>query len=220
MTITTLQPDATAGIDTLIAENVPTRNFGVTVTLGCGDATAGVSRRILIRFDLSSITAGSTINSATLYMTCTAESATTNYDVGIHRGLVVFYEGVSDNAVPGAGEDASTWNLRNANGSVSWAGGVGGASGTEWAASATATTTITQAANTEFSWTVTADLTYWITNGNTNNGWWAINASEGTANCMKTFASSDNATSGYRPKLVVDWTAPSAGNPYYAYAQQ
>ena len=220
MTVTTLQPDATAGIDNFITQTAANQNNGTRVEISCGDVAAGTShRRLLIKFDLSSITAGSTINSATLYMTCTSESSSTNFDIGIHRSLVVWYEGNQSAGTP-TGEDASVWNYRNHTGSVAWTGGAGGVSGTEWAASATATTTITQAANTEFSWDVTADLTYWITNGNTNLGWWAISVGEGSTNSMKTFAASDNATASYRPRISVDWTAPSAGNPYYAYAQQ
>lgn len=209
---TDLQPDETSGTDTWITEANGTNNNGIATTLISGDTgTAGVNRRLLLKFDLSSIPSGSTINSATLYMTCTGQNTGFDRSVGIHRGKVLFYEGNQNGATPAGGEDASVWNFRNYNGSVAWAGGAGGASGTEFEAVATDTVSITEI-NTEFSWTVDSDLTYWVTNGNTNFGWWGINVSEGTLNSGKTFASSSHATSSYRPKLTVDYTLSASGN--------
>ena len=84
-------------------------------------------------------------------------------------------------------------------------GGAGGGSGSDYAAVATATTTIT-ASGASYDWTVTADVAAWVAGTATNYGWWGINADETTNGSRKVFRTSDHATSGTRPHLVVTYT--------------
>lgn len=199
----TLQPGAADGVDTYIQENLATFNFGTATTLQVGQgATAGSKRRAQLRPDISALPAGATLTAASLTLHCVAEDAATDYNVGVHRALTAFFEGIRNGATPS--EDGSTWNLRNHNGSVAWAGGAGGGSGSDYAASATATVAIT-GAGADFVFNVLADIQAWYT-GTTNNGWWFVNGSEGTTSSRKNFDSSDGATAGDRPELAITYS--------------
>lgn len=203
MTTLTLQPDATAGIDTTLRQFSPTFNFGALTVISAGwDTTSSANRRALIKFDLSSLPVGAIISSAILTLNCNAELAATDTNFSFYRSLVDWFEGTHTNGAPGAGEDGSTWNLRNANGSVAW-GAVGGLSGTDFAASPTATTLVTGTGF--FSWDVTADVRLFVYGTQPNYGWWFRSAIESGTLGQKTFDSSDSATAGNRPKLVITY---------------
>ena len=118
--------------------------------------------------------------------------------------MVPGYNSESTRGLPGPGVDGSTWNLRNNNGAVAWAGGAGGAAGDDWTATATATATITGTGAT-FDFDVTDDVQDWVDGTASNYGWWLLNASESTVSSGKHFATSDHATAAYRPLLVVDY---------------
>jgi len=132
-----------------------------------------------------------------------SESDPANYDIAAHRGLVQWYEGDGNGAPPSG--DGSTWALRNNNGAVAWTGGAGGASGTEFDAVATATVAID---GTWQDFNVLADVADFVSGAETNYGWWLL-GEEGVANSNKRFFSSDHATAGTRPKLVVVYAVPS-----------
>lgn len=203
MTTLTLQPDATAGKDTYIASGTADNNNGIATTINVGAATGAPSRGLLM-FNISALPGGATITAATLTLFCESEGNTTDRTVGVHRALTQWFEGEGNNATPGAGVDGSTWNLRNHNGSVVWAGGAGGASGSDWTATATDSEVITGAA-TAFTFDVLADVLAWYTAAATNHGWWLINTSE-SGTTFKRFTSSDGATEANRPKLEIVYT--------------
>jgi hypothetical protein len=209
MTTLTLQPDGTAGKDCYIYQASPTFNYGIdtVIATGRGNIASQWKSRSLLQFDISSIPAGSTVSSATLTLVLVSEIDTSDRVIGAHRGLVEWFEGSKNNAAPSAGENASVWGYRNSNGSVAWAGGAGGASGTEFAGTATDSKTITTP-GASYDFNVLADVAAWVAGTATNYGWWLINTAEG-ATSQKNFASSDNATAGNRPRLVIEYTAAS-----------
>jgi len=213
--------DVNTAKDTLIQSQSPTTNYGKTSPLYIGDigaAPPNISRG-LFQFDLSGLPAGATLTAATLTLYCESEADTSDRVFGVHRGLVEWYEGIGNAELP-TGENASTYNYRNANGSVAWAGGAGGAAGTEFVATPTDTVTVTDPA-TAYGWDVLADCQAFYAGTYTNYGWWLICADEGTINCRKRFTSSDGATTGNRPRLVITYTlGGGSGKPAYAYAQQ
>jgi hypothetical protein len=208
----TLQPAAADGVDTLL------NSTATTVTYNYGISPNGFIRIYtipgsnvgldLVQFDISSLPAGATLNSATLTETTVAVSDNTAVNIAVYRALTQWYEGAKNGAAPDPGTDGSTWNLRNANGAVAWAGGAGGGAGLDYAVAATATATVTVNLS-ESTWNVLADVSAWYAGTATNYGWW-VRAVDG-ADKWKAFGFSDHATAAYRPKLVVDYTLPAAG---------
>lgn len=177
-------------------------NYGIYTGMICGKQ-ATENWRGLLRFDISGIPSGSTITDAAIYLTATAASDNTSRNVGLHRCLTEWYEGTFT-GVPSAGVDASTWNLRNANGSVVWgtgAGTPGGLAGTDYEATAAVVTPVTGVGL--YSFDVTDEIQAFV-DGADNYGWFVINADEATANTSKSFAS-NNATTG-KPYMVIHYT--------------
>lgn len=207
MTILTIQPDGTAGKDTYIYGNDFTLNHGTKTTF----ITCQLSNdpaKALIQFNLSSIPAAAVIRSAVLSIYCLSEQSTSNRTVEARRSLVEWFEGSQSDSAPTAGQDGSTWNLRNANGSVAWAGGAGGAAGSDYSSSVTASVSITD----PLAWydlDLTADVQDFVDGTLTNYGWWLV-GNVVFSNSGKTFASSDyTIDSTLRPKLVIDYYIPS-----------
>lgn len=210
MTVTTLRPQEPTGVDSSIYSGKADANCGGALTIDAGTYLGGIYRG-QICFDLSDITEGATITSAILTLACTWEGSTADLGVALHRALTQWYEGSGTETTPDPGENASTWNHRNHNGSVDWGGGhTGGQSGTDYAAVATATTTITAAGGALFDWDVTADVQSWVNGTADNYGWFLINADESSANTDKSFPSSRAIDEAKRPVLVVTWSEPPA----------
>jgi hypothetical protein len=208
-TFTSTQTNTDA--DTIILSNNTTLNYGL-YSLIIPLYVSGAIYRALIKIDCiadDKVPAGSTITSASLILRCTAETLTTDRDISIYRSLVEWFEGFKTYSAPDAGQDGSTWAKRNANGSVNWSGGAGGASGSDWYSTATDTVSIT-GIDTDFTWDVTDDVTLWA-GGTTNYGWWLKHPSETGNLGGKSFASSDHTTASYRPKLVVNYTTAASG---------
>lgn len=202
----TLQPSA--GIDTMINNSNLTGNYGASTSLEAGVTLVGsATTKGMIQFDLSSVPANAIIFLATLSLYCTSEDGTVDTHVGLRRALTQWYEGVKNGSAPDASQDGSTWNLRNANGSISW-GALGGLAGTDYKllAEATAFATVTNTGQ-FFDWNVTADVKGFLEASFSNYGWWIINQSSATAS-RKYFASSDNATAEQRPKLIIFYVVP------------
>jgi hypothetical protein len=196
--------DETAGADTYINAGNATWNFGVMTSFQTGKTTT--VKRAQLQIGLSSIPPGSTALTASLYFYCTAETDASDITLGAHKTLTQWFEGAQTGGVPAGGEDASTWNLRNANGSVVWAGDVGGASALDWTAAATASVSITGTGAYNMGG-LTADVNSWL-RGASNYGWWLINASETTTSSNKTIGSGGYATASRRPQLTVVYALP------------
>lgn len=195
----------TYGEDTMIYNGAATFNYGIGTDIQVGYDSANKIARGLIRFDLSGIPNDSIINSASLSLYSWFEGNTTDFATRAHRAITQWYEGAKNGAVPDAGQNGSTWNLRNANGAVAWTGGAGGAAGSDWVALATASTVIT-GINATFTFDVKADVQSYV-QGVANYGWWMRNEQEAAVS-DKHFRSSEHATPAQRPSLSVDYTLP------------
>ncbi len=191
------QPGAAEGQDTWISAVYPTRNYGLDVGLWSGESSGPM--RGLLQFALS-LPSGTPISAICTLQHFYSDQVTTQ-SIELHRAITQWYEGAKDDAAPDAGQDGSTYNLRNANGAVAWAGGAGGGSGTDRVATATASTPVT--AWGAYTWNVLADIQNWAATPSNNFGWWSINANESIKDNRKRLASSDHATAAWRPKLTV-----------------
>lgn len=204
MTITVLQPTDVTGIDTMIKEGLPTRNYGAVFTISAGKE-GSTQAKGLIKFDLSSIPTGSIIVSASLTLLSYYEYSSTDYSVALHRSLVEWFPGVQMGGLPPQGsEDGSTWNLRNHIPGTTWVGGAGGVAGSDYASVATDTKLITSVGgSTTYSWDVASDVQDFVDGTYDNHGWWLIGSSSNDS--AKMFYSSNNGTASVRPKLTIEY---------------
>ncbi len=201
----TLQPDAASGLDTYLYGVVaPGSNQGTAINIEVGRGATTSLFRTLIKFDVSSIPSNATISSSTLTLYNEGGGGTTE-NIGVYRGLTQWWEGSQNVAPPGAA-DGSTWNYRNNNTGnyVQWGSNTaGGLSGTDFAVSPTSSTSATYVTG-FLNWDVKADVAAWVAGSATNYGLWLI-GNEGSTSTYKNFTSSDGATSGNRPQLVVNY---------------
>ncbi|MDX2130873.1 MAG: DNRLRE domain-containing protein [Planctomycetota bacterium] len=197
---------------TIIQENGAIAN-GQGLGLFVGQTGADFTRRALVRFDLSSIPAGSTINSVSFAMNLTrAQSG--SYAVALHRLTAGWNEGPShvgnDN---GQGSFAQT-------GDVTWthrtfgAGPLWTTPGGDFVEQASASRTIGTAL-TAYTWTSTpllvADVQAWLDAPATNFGW-IIRGSETQFMSARRFASGEFSSPAQRPRITIDYTpVPSPG---------
>lgn len=194
-----LQPNTTDGIDTSLYEISPTLNYGATIAIYVAKASGAADNRGLIQFDLGTVLPGADIISAVLSLFCAAVGAPTATTIAAHRSLAQWYDGEKDGVAPDPGQDGSTWNLRNANGSVAWLGGAGGAAGRDYAVVPSAREAVEDAGS-WYTWDLTEDVRRMVKGLVSNYGWWLISDAED----VKAFLSSDYVdVPARRPKLTI-----------------
>lgn len=170
-------------------------------------------RRALIRFDLSSVPAGSTVTAATLKLTM-LQTISGSYDVSPHRCLASWGEGSSGPSFPdepeGGGFQAqpgdATWTNRFYPG-TNWT-----TPGGDFVASPSATTSVDQIG--DYNWSssqLAADVQHWINTPGANHGW-VVRGDEATTSSAKRFGSRTNPDPDARPTLTVTYTPPCPGD--------
>lgn len=186
------QPDGTAGIDTLLRSDTPTTNYGTLTQFNAGETNAGSwVGRTLIKFDLSSIPANATINSATLSLWQATDLSDNARDLIVFRSLRAW------------SETQATWNVYTTGNS--WAGsGASDPTDTEPGGIGTRAFSASEA-NGEKQWALSASAIQQMVAGSWANNGFLIAASVET-NDMYLFRSSDYATAVERPKLVIDYS--------------
>jgi hypothetical protein len=164
------------------------------------------NRRALLAFDLSSIPAGSTINSVTLTLFLAQASALSlNTTVSVHPVMANWGEGTSlgnlGNPAPSTPGDA-TWIHRSFNTQL-WA-----TPGGDFDPQVSASTIMSSAGQT-YSWTgagLAEDVQAWITTPATNFGW-LLRGNEAVDQSAVRFNSKEVANPAHRPQLTVNYTA-------------
>lgn len=182
-----LQPDPTAGQDTHIRSDFPTTNLGTAVTMEMSTTL----RKVLIKFDLTSIPSDATCDSATY----------TVYNNGGGLNTHTIYSVASGNS--GWTEAGATWNTKD--GTNNWAGSAGlGTSGTDYETPSIGSGTFNfnpTGIPTNFSLTASR-VQGWFGSSNTNYG--MLHTSSGGVDFIR---SSDYAVDPtLRPKLSVTYT--------------
>ena len=187
---------------------------GAGVDVFAGRTAVGSRRRALVAFDLTGIPAGSVVSSATLHFTLTLAPPTMDtQNVAIHR-LVASWGEAGSVALPpgGMGVQAepgdATWGMSSYP-ERTWT-----TAGGDFAASASAVTSVGVETDVDYAWGSTAamvaDVQAWVDNPDLNHGWILIGNEAGSTTARR-FASRENTTEAIRPRLVVEYTAPSAG---------
>lgn len=193
--------------DTFITDEDSVVNNGASVDLLIGDLGTGEHFRSLLKFDIGSIPADATINSAVLSLYCYAQESETDYTAFVHRALVEWFEGVMDWDDPGD-TDGSNWYERNGNNQATedWVGGYdsGGVSGDDWDATETDEAEVVDVGE-RVEWDLAADVQDFLDGVEDNHGWFIL-GEEGIDSSRKFFYSTDSADEDLHPKLTIDYT--------------
>ena len=195
--------------NTMYAESGAFSN-GAGNYLFTGTTDNGSARRALLRFDLSSIPAGSTINSVSLRLYCSRAKQNTSYSISLHRVFTAWGEGTSHaGGEEGQGATATTndatWTHRLYP-TTTWAN-----PGGDYVLGASASTGVGQNGQ-YFTWTaagMVADVQSWLDGGSPNFGWILI-GQEGQQRTAKRFDSRQGLDAARRPALTIDYTAGGA----------
>lgn len=166
----------------------------------------GVTRRALVRFDLSAIPPGSQINSATLRIF--QSRARDEHVVALHRLTRSWGESTSNGGDAGVGASAApgdaTWTLAFFPAS-SWT-----TPGGDFVSAASAQTDVGQQGG-YYTWSSTAalvaDIKAWVDSPTGNFGWIMI-GDEVTEQNAKRISSRQSAFAPVRPTLTIDYTPP------------
>lgn len=180
-------------------------NFYVGETAGKAPNDA---RRGLIKFDLSSIPSGATINSVTLALNMSKTSSGAE-NISLHTALKNWGEGTSNAGANGgkgvmATTGDATWLYTSYN-TQQWT-----TAGGDFTSTASATTSVNGVGS--YQWTgagLVADVQQWVNSPSTNFGWEVL-GNESTADTTKQFDTRENSTAADRPTLTIDYSVTSA----------
>jgi spore coat protein A len=194
--------------NTVYAENGGFSN-GAGEHFFAGRNNDGNVRRALVSFDVAAaVPPGSTINSVSLTLHL-SRTRTQNQTVSLRRVLASWGEGTSNaGGEEGAGAVAvvpdATWTYRR------WQTNLWSAPGGDYSGTLSASTTVGGGTG-DYTWssaTMTADVQGWLNNPATNFGWMIFGNETGTK-VAKRFDTRENTTAAYRPRLVINFTAPA-----------
>lgn len=208
----TLKPSA----DTTLVETAPNNNLGGQLFANAGTTQNFTKNHALFRFDVSSIPAGSLVDSVSVVFEVTKQPADgyTPADFGLHRMLVSWGEGTkiaANPSNPGQGAPASpgeaTWLARFAQTGPNWAA-PGGQAGADFVAASSAGQSIYSTANSPYIFTsskLAADVQLWLDNPGTNFGWMLLADNEAPNFTARRFGSREDAVNA--PQLIVQYTS-------------
>ncbi len=174
--------------------------------------TTDFLRRALIRFDVSSIPAGSYIQSVSLTMHCSLSSGGAQ-TMNLHRVMSDWGESTSVAAPPGglgapAAAGDATW-LHTFSPAGFW-----GTAGGDFAPASSANTVV-DAANEFYVWgstlSLVADVQAWVDGSAMNHGWIVL-GNESMTNTAKRFESREASIVAQRPTLTVTYLPPLPGD--------
>ncbi len=204
--------------DTSIYENKADSNLGAT-TLLSGTNHQFSRSRAMFRFDLGTLPAGAVVTGVQVQLYVTRQPDPDQHggpvasDFSLHRMFVSWGEGSgASNTGSGAMAGDATWNDRHFQ-AIAW-GNPGGLIGTDYADTASATTSIGDVGS--YVWgsspELIADVQSWVADPSMNFGFILVNESEGSPGSARRFASRE-APGGDIPsaQLIVTFTVPEPG---------
>ena len=192
----TTQPSPSQGQDAWITSAGPTINNGAATDLIAGNQSASSdNRRGLLKFDLSSIPVGSTVNSATMSLYQHAQLDTSTPQLGVYYATRSWTEGTGNGT---ATADGATWNTYNGINNCTTAGG-------DYNGTVQATAIAPNSTGAWVDFPITGLTQSWVSGTFANEGMFVKKSGENPAvNDYKTFYSSDYlGDTSLRPKLVI-----------------
>jgi len=199
-----LQPDASAGKDTIIDSGNPTFNNGVSVYSAIGWFNASTSYKQLLQFVLTSIPSTAMVAAATLFLSLKTPDSTQSYNYGAYRILQAWIEGTGNGSATGNG---ATWNTYD--GVNNWA--TAGCNDTTTDRLATPENLHTINYATDNSWSIPVMTQIWISTPANNRGVAVCTLDAWIAAGRWLASSSDDPTPAKRPELRVDYTLGGGG---------
>ncbi len=195
--------------NTLYEDPAGTTSNGTGQYLYSGVQSAGLKRRGVVRFDVSSIPSAALIQEANLQLYCN-QAAGAAVNVIVHRGAATWGEGTTqgtgnESSGGAATVNSATWLHRFYNATF-WA-----TPGGDFAPSASATLSSPATSGFSQTWTgpaLTADVQGWV-DGTVANAGWILRGDEAIGTNTQRFATRETATAANRPALVVKYL-PSA----------
>ena len=173
-----------------------------------GRIVGGLRRRVLLRFDLTTLPAGATIDDARLELTV-SQTISGAVSVAAHRVTTDWQEGSAETAPPlpvgqGAppGANDPTWTL-SAFPATPWTN-----AGGDFAAVASGAFTLDGAADylVPLPAGMLADLVAWQGTPASNLGWILVSDETQSPPTAKRIGSAENTTAATRPRLVIEYT--------------
>ena len=199
----TSQPDGASGIDTVIWSNDANTNFGTGTDIRVGENDSAVNEinRALIKFDLSTIPADAVVTSAILTLTIVTDKSSNVRTQRVFRLKRAWTEA------------GATWNKYDGTNNWQTAGGFGA---DDCEQTDIGSLSLSASETGAKSWTLdNSAIQEMISGAFTNNGF--LIKADTESNDGYRYASSDHATAGSRPKLVIEYTVPqSGGKPIFA----
>ena len=185
-TTVVLQGDPLAGQDTHLAQASSVQNFGTSTLLLSNSQTNGQSR-LLLRFDLSGIPTGATIQSAVLELFYQSSRVNTAETLRLHRLTRSWTEA------------GATW--RTYDGTNNWT-----VQGGDFDPAVIASATVDATVNVWKQWNVTSLVQSWASGTAANFGV-LLESPPNSANSERRFVSSENAVAAQRPRLTITYVA-------------
>jgi len=197
-----------ASHDTTLYSESGAESNGAGEHFFAGQTRDGTTRRALLRFDVTSIPAGSTVQSVTLTLYL-SRTRTGNQNVSL-SGLLADWGEAGSQAAGEEGEGApaetgdATWTHRLYP-TAPWS-----AAGGDFAAAPSATSVVSNGTG-FYSWSsagMVADVQAWLDGAAPNYGW-ILRGNETDTRVVKRFDSRSNSDANHRPVLSVSFTPPS-----------
>ncbi|MDB6030841.1 MAG: hypothetical protein JWM16_1179 [Verrucomicrobiales bacterium] len=201
--------------DTTLIETQPDNNMGGQVFFSAGTTQNYPRVRGLVRFDVTGLPAGSTINAVTLTLEMVRQprDGYNSTTIGLQRMLQGWGEGNKANIdpnSPGLGSPASpgeaTWNAR-AFGSHLWAA-PGGAAGVDYSGNISSSLDVYGTGDSPYTFPsdtgLTDDVAFWQSHPELNHGWMIKALDEDINFTARRYASREDPD--FAPTLHIDYT--------------
>jgi len=192
-----LQLDAAEGLDTYIYGGSKNANFGTAIEMGVGEDNNTNNRvaRSLLKFDLSTIPANATINSAVLSLWTSSNLSSNTRTIRVYRLNRAF------------NETQATWSIAATG--ISWqTAGASGVNDRESTSIGSVMILNNEAPNIEKPIVLTPAKIQEMVNGTFPNRGFIVVADTELDDRFN-YKTSDSATANQRPKLVIQYTIPS-----------
>ena len=183
-------------------------NFGgSSVNLAVGSFGNGIAARALLKWDLSSIPAGSVIVNAEMSLYSYNDGGNKRIAIKAHRLLRPWVEGTLDGQDRQLDNPDSVCWTESGSG-LSWQAGGASGSGDRSLSSITMTT---NSGVGRYTWNITSAVQNWVNGNWANDGILLESLNENLAN-IKYFNASEVQTSSRRPQLIVDYVVAPVAN--------